>query len=45
METAGLRAILSDLSRLNTAWLTSIGINYGIDDQDRKLIVCHRNHY
>ncbi|KDA07199.1 hypothetical protein DC31_00350 [Microbacterium sp. CH12i] len=45
MQTAELRAILADLSRLNTAWLTSIGINYGIDDQDREFIAWERDHY
>ncbi|MDE0545920.1 hypothetical protein [Microbacterium sp. C7(2022)] len=45
MTVGELELILTSLCRLATTWLRSIGINYGITDDDREFIFWERDHY
>lgn len=45
MTVGELKLILVSLCRLATTWLHSIGINYGITDDDREFIFWERDHY
>lgn len=45
MTVGELELILVSLCRLATTWLRTIGINYGITDEDREFIFWERDNY